>query len=397
MAKLNLKDFIELTGKTSITDWVKYNWLGVPYGPGPEPEPVETYMSITGHPYSADVGSLVKSLLQVTVVYDDGSSRELDQDEYQTNWALIDEGPNEIIVTYKEFTDTCTIIGLQPQPVSELIFNALPYDVGTIDAPVTYNDYITIEGASGTFNINAKDPAYSYQGMDYDKVFRMASGTFAVTVIITPGEYRYLDVIAAATSNRTVYINGNPVGLIPRNEGAVNAVNNFDIFGFEQVAITVSGGTDLVEIRLRPEEGPEPEPVEPAILNADDFDTGTTTGNYGSFTFPGSQEVRSRARMWTDPDDESITKEWIHSFKRPVIDADATGYNKLILWMSNGSSSAVSRINIYNDDETYTETFDTLLSSADVIKIEATIPEGIYHISWSTGTPDIHEIQLIKE
>ena len=37
MAKLNLKDFIELTGKTSITDWVKYNWLGVSYGPGPEP------------------------------------------------------------------------------------------------------------------------------------------------------------------------------------------------------------------------------------------------------------------------------------------------------------------------------------------------------------------------
>ena len=37
MAKLNLKDFIELTGKTSITDWVKYNWLGVSYGPEPEP------------------------------------------------------------------------------------------------------------------------------------------------------------------------------------------------------------------------------------------------------------------------------------------------------------------------------------------------------------------------
>ena len=43
MAKLNLKDFIELTGKTSITDWVKYNWLGVSYGPGPEPEPTVSY------------------------------------------------------------------------------------------------------------------------------------------------------------------------------------------------------------------------------------------------------------------------------------------------------------------------------------------------------------------
>ena len=40
MAKLNLQDFIELTGKTSITDWVKYNWLGVSYGPGPGPEPL---------------------------------------------------------------------------------------------------------------------------------------------------------------------------------------------------------------------------------------------------------------------------------------------------------------------------------------------------------------------
>ena len=49
MAKLNLKDFIELTGKTSITDWVKYNWLGVSYGPGPgpEPEPVPGYFDFT--------------------------------------------------------------------------------------------------------------------------------------------------------------------------------------------------------------------------------------------------------------------------------------------------------------------------------------------------------------
>lgn len=137
----------------------------------------------------------------------------------------------------------------EPEPVSPFIFNALPYDVGTVTSPMKYNDYITVEAIKGTFNINAKDPAYSFEGKDYDKVFRLAGGNSLVTVVINRGEYKYLDIIAATGTNRLIYVNGVEVGAIGANVGPV--VNHIDISqAGDIINMTVSGGTDLIEIRL---------------------------------------------------------------------------------------------------------------------------------------------------
>lgn len=139
--------------------------------------------------------------------------------------------------------------GPGPQPVEKLIFNALPYDVGTVNSPMKYNDYITIEAVKGTFNINTKDPAYSFEGKDYNKVFRLSGGNSLVTVVINRGEYKYLDVIAAAGVNRLIYVNGSEVGSIAANVGPV--VNHIDISqAGDIINMTVSGGADLIEIRL---------------------------------------------------------------------------------------------------------------------------------------------------
>ena len=139
--------------------------------------------------------------------------------------------------------------GPGPEPVENLIFNALPYDVGTINSPMKYNDYITIESVTGTFNINTKDPAYSFEGKDYDKVFRLAGGNSLVTVVINRGEYKYLDVIAAAGANRIIYINGSEAGSIAKGVGPV--VNHIDISqAGDVINMTTSGGTDLIELKL---------------------------------------------------------------------------------------------------------------------------------------------------
>lgn len=139
--------------------------------------------------------------------------------------------------------------GPEPGPVEKLIFNALPYDVGQVASPMKYNDYITIESVTGTFNINAKDPAYSFEGNDYAKVFRLAGGNSLVTVVINRGEYKYLDVIGAAGANRIIYINGSEAGAIAKNVGPV--VNHIDISqAGDVINMTVSGGTDLIELRL---------------------------------------------------------------------------------------------------------------------------------------------------
>lgn len=139
--------------------------------------------------------------------------------------------------------------GPGPEPVSPFIFNALPYDVGRVTTPMTYNDYITIEAIKSTFNINTKDPAYSFEGKNYDKVFRLTGGNALVTVVINRGEYTHLDVIAATGISRLIYVNGVETGAIAAQVGPV--VNSIDISQLGDVInLTVSGGTDLIELRL---------------------------------------------------------------------------------------------------------------------------------------------------
>lgn len=224
------------------------------YKEGPEPDPVS--ISVTAFDYEAEAGSLVRDAIhEVTLVYTDGTSRVLDEDEYSTDWAVIDVGQNIIEVSYNE------------------------------------------------------NPGIS---------------------------------------------------------------------------------TNIVI------EGYQPQPVEPFILNADDYSVGTITGNVGPFTFPQSQEIRNRARTYTGPDG---TRSWSRSFKNLAATVDTTGYNKLIFYVSNGSGSYTSEFTISNADETWSDIGHTDVSgSRAVIKVEFTLPEsGIYSIRTTLGTVDTHEIQLIKE
>lgn len=290
-------------------------------------------------------------------------------------------------------------------PVGELIFNALPYEVGTIDAPVRYNDYITIEGASGTFNINAKDPAYSYQGMDYDKVFRMASGSSLVTVVINRGQYRYLDVIAAATSNRTIYINGYPTGTVPRNEGAVNAIDNFDMTqeGLGDVInITVSGGTDLVEIRLRPEDGPEPEPVEPMIVDflqwpyegTSQFPADSTTTIVEDFmTMYNARNtyiniISGEPKVIDDKAYDRYYRLASGSGDESILTIQPNEYNKIrFLCRSNGTGRAL----FIDGEQVWTG------DSTEIIWWEYELTPNTEHTVGFRKNFELYEIQLIKE
>ena len=292
-----------------------------------------------------------------------------------------------------------------PEPLpNPLIIDFLEYPIGLKDEagndvyPIPYNfgPYITATGTDTGAQIRAQND--TYDGKTYDRGLRLY-GTGRTFTLHVPEGYTQAEFIVESTSYKKMYFNDIQVWqFLPADVGVGQISAKLDLTSYgSDIAIRMQSSLTLLEIRLY-------KPIiDPFILNADSFATGavsegTIHGNdYGQVEFTGTgNTVRSRPRTYTSPD---VTKTWAQSFKNLKANIHATTYNKVVLYVSNGSSGFTSVVTISNEDGTWTQSFNTVeAGNRDVSKIEVSLPAlGIYSISTTKGTVDTHEIDLVKE
>ena len=297
------------------------------------------------------------------------------------------------------------------QPASDPDFiDFLEYPIGLNDEsgnpiyPIPYNfgPYITATGTDAGAQIRAQND--EFEGKKYDRGLRLY-GTGRTFTLHVPEGYTQGEFIVESTSNKIMYFNDTEVWNFTNTGFGVGQISGkLDLTAYgSDIAIRMSSSLTLLAIRLyKPEPEPEPEVIDPFILNADNLiigavSEGTTYGNdYGNIIFTGTgNTVRNRPRDYTGPDE---TKHWTQSFKNLKANIHTTTYNKVVLYVSNGSTAMTSVVTISNEDGTWMETLNTAEPGRDVTKMEFLLPTpGIYSISCTTGTADTHEIQLIKE
>lgn len=288
--------------------------------------------------------------------------------------------PNPIIIDFLEYP-----IGIKDEADNDIY--PMPYDFGP---------YITATGTDTGAQIRAQND--TYDGKTYDRGLRLY-GTGRTFTLHVPEGYTQAEFIVEATSNKQMYFNDTVVWNFTNTGVGVGQISSkIDLTAYgSDIAIRMSSSLSLLEIRLY-----QPT-IDPFVLNADSFATGavsegTIHGNdYGQVEFTGTgNTVRSRPRTYTGPDE---TRNWAQSFKNLKANIHATTYNKVVLYISNGSSAMTSVVTISNEDGSWTQSLNTVeAGNRDVSKIEVSLPaEGIYSIATTTGTVDTHEIDLVKE
>ena len=299
-----------------------------------------------------------------------------------------------------------------PGPDPNTIFiNFLEYPIGLNDEsgnpiyPIPYNfgPYVTATGTDTGAQIRAQND--TYDGKTYDRGLRLY-GTGRTFTLHVPEGFTQAEFIVESTANKQMYFNDTQVWNFTNTGAGVGQISSkLDLTAYgSDIVIRMSSSLTLLEIRLYKPVEPEPEPevIDPFILNADSLTVGavsegTTYGNdYGTIEFTGTgNTVRNRPRDYTDAEG---TKSWTQSFKNLKANIHATTYNKVILYVSNGSTAMTSVVTITNEDGTWMETLNTAEPGRAVTKMEFSLPtSGIYSISCTTGTADTHEIHLIKE
>ena len=292
-----------------------------------------------------------------------------------------------------------------PEPLpNPIIIDFLQYPIGINDEsgnpiyPIPYNfgPYITATGTDAGAQIRAQND--TYDGKTYDRGLRLY-GTGRTFTLHVPEGYVQAEFIVESTANKQMYFNDTQVYTFYKTavgEAQISPKLDLTPYGSD-IAIRMSSSLSLLEIRLY-----QPT-IDPFVLNADSFATGavsegTIHGNdYGQVEFTGTgNTVRSRPRTYTGPD---VTKTWAQSFKNLKANVHATTYNKVVLYVSNGSGAKTSVITISNEDGTWSQSLSTVeAGNRDVSKLEVSLPAlGIYSISTTTGTVDTHEIDLVKE
>ena len=313
-------------------------------------------------------------------------------------------GYNKGIISYNG-TDYEWDNNESPEPLpNPLIIDFLQYPIGINDEsgnpiyPIPYNfgPYITATGTDAGAQIRAQND--TYDGKTYDRGLRLY-GTGRTFTLHVPEGYVQAEFIVESTARKQMYFNDTQVYAFYKTAvGEAQISPKLDITPYgSDIAIRMSSSLSLLEIRLY-----QPT-IDPFVLNADSFavgaiSEGTIHGNdYGQVEFTGTgNTVRSRPRTYTGPD---VTRNWAQSFKNLKANIHATTYNKVVLYVSNGSGSLTSVITISNEDGTWSQSLNTVeAGNRNVSKIEVSLPAlGIYSISTTTGTVDTHEIDLVKE
>lgn len=292
-----------------------------------------------------------------------------------------------------------------PEPLpNPIIIDFLKYPIGLKDEagndiyPIPYNfgPYITATGTDTGAQIRAQNN--TYDDKTYDRGLRLY-GTGRTFTLHVPEGYVDAEFIVESTARKQMYFNDVQVYAFYKTavgESQISPKLDLTAYGSD-IAIRMSSSLSLLEIRLyKPN-------IDRFILNADSFaigaiSEGTTHGNdYGTIQFTGTgNTVRSRPRTYTGPYE---TRDWAQSFKNLKANIDATTYNKVVLYISNGSSAMTSVVTISNEDGTWSQSLNTVeAGNRNVSKIEVSLPAlGIYKISTTTGTVDTHEIDLVKE
>ena len=256
--------------------------------------------------------------------------------------------------------------------------------------------YVTAAGTDAGAQIRAQND--EFEGKKYDRGLRLY-GTGRTFTLHVPEGYTQGEFIVESTSNKIMYFNDTEVWNFTNTGFGVGQISGkLDLTAYgSDINIRMQSSLTLLEIRLY-----QPS-IDPFILNADGFATGavsegTTYGNdYGNIIFTGTgNTVRSRPRTYNGPDE---TRTWAQSFKNLKANIDATTYNKVVLYVSNGSSGMTSVVTISNEDGTWSQSLNTVeAGNRNVSKLEVSLPAlGIYSIATTTGTVDTHEIDLVKE
>ena len=296
--------------------------------------------------------------------------------------------PNTIFINFLEYP-----IGIQDEAGNDIY--PIPYDFGP---------YVTATGTDTGAQIRTQND--EFEGKKYDRGLRLY-GTGRTFTLHVPEGYTQAEFIVESTSNKIMYFNDTEVWHFTNTGiGVGQSSGRMDIQSYgSDINIRMQSALTLLAIRLyKPEPEPEPEPevIDPFILNADNLtigavSEGTTYGNdYGNIIFTGTGNiVRNRPRDYNGPDE---TRTWAQSFKNLKANIDATTYNKVVLYVSNGSSNMTSVVTISNEDGSWSQSLNTVEPGRDVSKMEFSLPtSGIYSISCTTGTADTHEIDLVKE
>ena len=292
-----------------------------------------------------------------------------------------------------------------PEPLpNPIIIDFLQYPIGLKDEagnpiypiPYDFGPYITATGTDTGAQIRTQND--TYDGKTYDRGLRLY-GTGRTFTLHVPKGYVQAEFIVESTANKQMYFNDVQVWNFTNTGIGVGQISGkLDLTAYgSDINIRMQSSLTLLEIRLY-----QPS-IDPFILNADGFATGavsegTTYGNdYGNIIFTGTgNTVRSRPRTYNGPDE---TRTWAQSFKNLKANIDATTYNKVVLYVSNGSSGMTSVVTISNEDGTWSQSLNTVeAGNRNVSKLEVSLPAlGIYSIATTTGTVDTHEIDLVKE
>lgn len=294
-----------------------------------------------------------------------------------------------------------------PEPLpNPIIIDFLQYPIGIQDEagndiyPIPYNfgPYVTATGDGSVTGAQIRAQNDTYDGKTYDRGLRLY-GTGRTFTLHVPEGYVQAEFIVESTANKTMYFNDTDVYTFYKTAAGESQISpKLDITPYgSDIAIRIASSLTLLEIRLyKPT-------IDPFVLNADSFPVGavpegTIPGNdYGQVEFTGTGNmVRTRSRTYPGPDEP---RSWAQSFKNLKANIHATTYNKVRLYVSNGSGSLTSVVTITNEDGTWSQSLNTVeAGNRDVSKLEVLLPAlGIYSIATTKGTVDTHEIDLVKE
>ena len=122
---------------------------------------------------------------------------------------------------------------------------------------------------------------------------------------------------------------------------------------------------------------------------------------YNRFTINSGTEIRTRTKVWTNPDDSSESIEFTKSIKlgsssnKVLVNVIGTG--KLYVYVQNGSSGAdYQKIKLTDPTGTPTEhEFVGNVASSPIVKMEFDVTDGVWEIARVSGTIDIFFMELV--
>ena len=138
-------------------------------------------------------------------------------------------------------------------------------------------------------------------------------------------------------------------------------------------------------------------------LDFTDFTTGKFKEEsvYSRFTFNTEVEIRTRTKVWTNPDNSEETVEFTKSAKlggsKSAITVSVPGEGVLSFYIQNGSSGKEYQVVTVTDPSGVATDIEFVgtVASSPIVKIDVEVSEGDYVITRPSGTVDIFLFELV--